>query len=124
MVTTDVERDAQFSSRGTYRYALWRVWDRRRPRIAWVMLNPSTADGTTDDPTICRCMSFSDAWGAGGLTVVNLFAARATDPKQLAAFGDPVGPLNDLFLRNTLVAEQVEVVCAWGAHASVEDFFA
>jgi hypothetical protein len=119
--TRDIERGACMSTCGTYRYALWRVWDRRRPRITWVMLNPSTACGTMDDPTTRRCIRFSAAWGAGGLTVANLFAARTTDPALLADFDDPVGPLNDIYLRNALAAENMYVVCAWGAQAWVAD---
>lgn len=39
---------------GPYRYRLWRIWDRALPMVCWVMLNPSTADATEDDPTIGR----------------------------------------------------------------------
>jgi hypothetical protein len=119
MIASEVERGARISACGTYRYLLWRAWDRHRPRIAWVMLNPSTADGVTDDPTIRRCIGFSGAWGTGGLTVANLFAFRATDPRSLARVADPVGPLNDSYLRRMLADEHMFVVCAWGAQPCV-----
>lgn len=47
------------------------------------MLNPSTADAEIDDPTITRCIGFAKSWGFGGLMVGNLWAYRATDPKEL-----------------------------------------
>jgi len=61
---------------GDYRYHLWRTWDETRPRLLWVMLNPSTADGETDDPTVRRCIGFSKGWGYGSIEIVNLFAYR------------------------------------------------
>lgn len=65
------------------------------PVMVWVMLNPSTADGESDDPTIRKCMGFARRSSHGGIIVVNLFAYRATDPKTLRSIADPVGPDND-----------------------------
>ena len=48
---------AMISADGQYRYRLWRTWDPSLHKLVWVMLNPSTADGQTDDPTIRRCIS-------------------------------------------------------------------
>jgi hypothetical protein len=82
------------------------------------MLNPSTADAETDDPTIRRCMSFARREGAGGIIVVNLFGLRATDPHELSLAVDPFGPENEEAIR--AVVQQaayttMPVVCAWGA---------
>ncbi|MCV7255651.1 DUF1643 domain-containing protein [Mycobacterium hackensackense] len=108
---------ATMSDCGTYRYRLTRIWDESKPVLAWVMLNPSTADGSTNDPTIRRCIAFAKAWGFGGITVVNLYALRATDPKQLWQHADPVGPDNDAELAN--VAECYSLVMlAWGSNAA------
>ena len=54
------------------------------------MLNPSTADDRRDDPTIRRCMAFACAWGYSALER-NLFAWRATDPRELLVASDPTG---------------------------------
>lgn len=78
-----------------YRYSLTRVWDRDRSRVCFVMLNPSTADETHNDPTIRRCIGFSDRWGYGSLIVVNLFAFRTHDPRILKATADPLGADNN-----------------------------
>jgi hypothetical protein len=59
------------------------------------MLNPSTADERRDDPTIRRCIGFSRARGFGGKTVVNLFALRTPEPRDLREHADPIGPDND-----------------------------
>lgn len=101
---------------GAYRYNLKRIWDRSLPRICWVMLNPSTADAMQDDPTIRRVRNFSKAWGYGGFTVYNLFALRATDPKELLTHPDPVGEATDDLLVSYVTATRYHrVVAAWGA---------
>lgn len=104
---------------GPYRYRLWREWE-PGPRIAFVMLNPSTADAEEDDPTIRRCVGFAKALGAGAIDVVNLFALRATDPRELAKHSAPVGPENDAWIV-TAALECEMVICAWGAHAHARD---
>lgn len=111
-------RGAVLSPDGVYRYRLWRIWDADRHPTAFVMLNPSTADASVDDPTIRRCMGFARSWGAGGIVVVNLHAYRATDPRDLmAAAGrgvDVIGPDNDAHVRAVFSVVD-SVVFAWGA---------
>lgn len=108
------ERDALLSDCGTYRYWLMRHWDYDLKPAGFVMLNPSTADATQDDPTIRKCVEFARTWGAGGIEVVNLFAYRATDPKALAEYkGDLVGPENDRSIRDVL-EHCFPLVAAWG----------
>lgn len=89
---------AVISECGVYRYRLWRVWDDCRPVMVWVMLNPSTADATADDPTIRRCIGFAKREGFGSIDVLNVFALRATDPDALLTHPDPFGPDNEEWL--------------------------
>lgn len=67
-----------------HRYKLARRWA-SGPTAGFIMLNPSTADESKDDPTIRRCISFAKREGCGALIVVNLFSFRATSPKDLWA---------------------------------------
>ena len=110
-------RTADVSPCGRYRYALGRRWG-DGPGLVFVMLNPSTADAERDDPTIRKCMSYARRWGYFRVIVVNLFAFRATDPKDLRAAiaigDDVVGPLNDAAIRG-VVACADRVICACGA---------
>lgn len=118
-ITTGLISSAVISDCGTYRYRLTRIWDRSKPVLAWVMLNPSTADANINDPTIRRCIGFAKAWGYGGIVVVNQYALRATDPKELRLHPDPVGPDNDAEL--VRVAETYPLIMlAWGTKASLE----
>lgn len=151
-----VSKGARISADGKYRYHLWREWrlwpepahwdwlyddDGKtklvdgagaplgRPRsVLFVMLNPSTADGEEDDPTIRRCVNFARSWGYDRLDVVNLFAFRATEPAELLALNhldDPVGPLNSSTIEG-LIEDRTEffgsgvdkVICAWGNHGA------
>ena len=107
---------------GTYRYWLERRWaDGGWPQV-FVTLHPSTADAAVDDPTVGRCRGYARREGASGLVLVNLFAFRAADPKELSLMADlgvdVVGPRNAESLGMALLTAQLyrqRVVCAWGA---------
>lgn len=107
---------AEFSKDRKYRYRLWREWNKTKPAVLFVMLNPSTADELVLDSTVSRCLSFAKEWGYGRLEVANLFALRATDPKELNKVEDPVGGVeNDVWIR-WLSQEANLTVAAWGTH--------
>lgn len=112
-----VDSGALFDSSGTYRYTLWRRWSIDHPQVAFIMLNPSTADEQSNDPTIRRCIDFAWTWGFGGLEIVNLFAYRATLPRQLLKAEKPIGAENNSYL---LQASQrsASLVLAWGTHGT------
>ena len=104
--------------RGSYRYSLTRAWG-TGPTLAWGMLNPSTADADEDDPSVRRCIGFSKSWGYGALILVNLFALKATNPKELRLVDDPIGPDNFLFLERAF--RDHDMIAAWGAHGAYLD---
>ncbi len=109
---------AVISDCGQYRYMLKRVWG-KGPMLPFCMLNPSTADAEQDDPTIRRCIGFAKREGFGGIIVVNLFAFRATSPKDMQAAPFPFGPDNHRHLNEVAQAAKlydVPIVCAWGAN--------
>jgi hypothetical protein len=117
---------ADISECGLYRYRLWRdVWpvapdDHEDSRTClFVMLNPSTADGVDDDPTIRRCIGFCRRWGYDMLTVVNLFAFRSTKPSGMLGASDPIGPDNDAFIREEAESAS-RIVLAWGSHTEIK----
>lgn len=108
-----MNKSAIISSNEKYRYGLLRSWDIHKPYVMFIMLNPSTADGVKDDPTITRCINFAKSWGYGGLWVGNLYAYRATDPKELKNTPDPWGPENFMQLQSMVDRCKI-IVCAWG----------
>lgn len=111
-----------------YRYQLWRRWEPLPPEgklksCLFIMLNPSTADGTEDDPTIRRCVDFARRWGFGVMEVVNLFAYRATDPRVVLGLHrfniDPVGYQNKRWVQEAAAGAGL-IVCAWGTHGAFQ----
>lgn len=142
-----VDFGAELSDCGRYRYRLWREWRGTHDPVNWrwlheedgsvakdgagydlgeplacvfVMLNPSTADATKDDPTIRRCVGFAKRWNYERVEVINLFAFRSTDPATLLALNhddDPVGPDNLAHVDRLLPRAGI-IIAAWGAHGA------
>ena len=110
-----MERDAAISACGRFRYRLGRRWGPGH-YLLFVMLNPSTADAEVDDPTIRRCIRFARDHDYDGIQVVNLYAYRATDPRELKAAGYPVGPENDAHIRAAIQGSGA-ICVAWGDRA-------
>jgi hypothetical protein len=121
-----MKRSATISQCGRYRYELARTWVEPDSAIAdayavFIMLNPSTADASQDDPTIRRCISYARQWGMGGLVVVNLFAWRATDPRELYEHPDEkIGEQNDEYIVANCRMARI-VVAAWGTRGALLD---
>lgn len=106
---------AKFSDCKKYRYCLWRIWDKELPTIAFIGLNPSTANESTNDATIRRVISFAKQWGYGGVYMLNCFPYVSTDPKEM----NPENITNDCMEINTnwifKIAELCqEIIFAWG----------
>src|SRR3954453_12830581 len=108
---------ASFSSCRRWRYLLWRRWDAARPVANFLMLNPSTADEFRLDPSCTRARVYAEHWGFGALIVTNIFAWRATDPRDMKGVSEPVGRANDRAILRA-AREAKLVVCAWGNHGS------
>lgn len=76
---------ATFSECGRYRRTLWRRWGQSDGLALFIGMNPSTADGDVDDPTVRREILFAQRWGFNGLMKCNIGDYRATDPRHLPA---------------------------------------
>lgn len=113
-------KSATISPDGKSRYTLARVWDRSKPPLLFIMLNPSTADENTDDATIRKCIGFAQRMQFGSILVVNLFAFRARDPDDLKVAGFPLDYVNNSVIKEA-VFETMEyegsICCAWGTKA-------
>lgn len=105
--------EADYSPCLAYRYRLERRWG-DAPVQTWIMLNPSTATELADDPTIARVSRRARAAGAGGVRILNLFAFRATLPRDFFAAADPVGPKTDRIFD----ALNGQAVAGWGVHGA------
>lgn len=107
---------AEYSPCEKYRYRLWRIWDESAKPCVFIGLNPSKATELILDNTVRRCVNYARDWGYGGLHMLNIFAYRATDPKDMFACVEPIGgPRNDEAILETVALGGV-TVAAWGAH--------
>ena len=118
---------------GPYRYKLVRE---RRPGIppgmskcpellremVFIGLNPSTADGHLNDPTLRKCLAYAESHGCCRVTMLNLFAWRETHPDNLALAAatdeNVIGPDNQRQIRKALTEYDnrtiYAVVACWG----------
>ena len=117
MIPRDPRIGAEFSPCRQYRYRLWRQWNAERAKALFVLLNPSMADETQNDPTVERCERRARMWGYGGVEVVNLFAYRSTDPKVLYRVSEPIGMMNDEAILIATIDAGI-VICGWGEHGA------
>ena len=107
------KNDAKFSPCRKYRYVLYRIWDKSKPLVMFIGLNPSKADETRDDPTIRRCINFAKSWEYGGIFVTNLFAYRTNIPKKMKSYDDPIGEENDKWIK--IISKKASIIiAAWG----------
>jgi hypothetical protein len=111
--------EALFSKDGKYRYFLTRRWGTGLRWIAWIGLNPSTADAIRDDPTIRRCIAYSREWDYDGMIMLNIFTLRSTDPKKLYESEDPVGPENNKAILEACKFAETRL-CCWGNHGKLK----
>lgn len=132
MADAAMERAANLSACGTYRWTLSRRWASGGSSVCWIMLNPSTADAEVDDPTIREVIRFSRLWGYQAATVVNLYPFRSSSPAKCRRWADweahgPDWAVRDLIQENAeVVAREARgaelVIAAWGAAPWASDW--
>ena len=83
MQESTIKRHALLSKDKKYRYSLKRIWDNDKPKVLFIMLNPSLADNYQDDPTIRRLIKFAKLYGYGGFYIGNLFSYITPYPSEL-----------------------------------------
>lgn len=126
-------RSARISTDGAHRAVLYRWLDpackakccsaesgsaiTRVGYLAWVLNNPSKADGLEDDPTIRRLWTFTRAIGFHQMHVVNTNSYRATEPKDARTPSEEYLAINDQWLAHTH-AKSGMTICAWGDKAN------
>ena len=118
-----MQRGAKFSKDRSRRFVLWRIWNKTKPMMMWVMMNPSIAGETVDDHTIRKCIGFAKRWGFGGFFVVNRFALVSTKPEFLLSYAlNETCELllhdadNMYWIRHT-VKRCEYAICAWGCES-------
>ena len=114
-------KKAIISDCNKYRYELHREWDKKKGKVLFIMLNPSTADGVEDDLTTIRCMNFAKKWGYGGIMIGNIYPFRAKRPKNLRKWlkehnGVGIANWENQCSIQDMAGEADIIVCAWGCN--------
>lgn len=117
-------RSAVISPCGTHRFQLLRefeIEDTERSiggtSVLFVLNNPSTADGKSEDPTSRRGKGYTDAWGHSRYYFGNTNPWRSTDPRLARVPPEDVLTENDLWLRE-MASEASLTIAAWGGKAN------
>ena len=113
-------KKAIISECNLYRYELHRIWDKSKPKVLFIMLNPSTADAMNDDATTIRCVNYAKRWGFGSMMIGNIYPYRAKSPRRLTAW-KTFGERYSVFKENQQHVEMMIdtadlIVCAWGGN--------
>jgi len=104
-----------FSKDGKYRYFIIKTWDKSKPRIMFIMLNPSTKHDLDSPNALSKCIEYAKIWDYGSICIVNIFAFRSNTPTGLYSERDPIGPENDKFIK--IFAKHVDMILlGWGNH--------
>ena len=113
-------KKALISDCGKYRYELHREWDKKKGKVLFIMLNPSTADGLNNDLTTIRCINFAKKWGYGGIMIGNIYPFRAKRPKDLRKWNkdliDTQPLMNNIVHVNKMASQADLIICAWGCN--------
>lgn len=107
------KQDARFSDDRKFRFSLYREWDSAKPKVAFIGLNPSTANEITNDNTITKCAKIAANNGFGAFYMINLFTYVTAYPNELLTCGNP-DYLADDYIHNVTVNCSATVAC-WGA---------
>ncbi len=110
-----VKRSVWFSDGERYRHRLRAEWDAAKPMLAFMMLNPSTANHLVDDATFRLCIGRAYRLGYGAVELVNTNDWRATHPSELPKVLHPVSADNFAYVTDTAHRADL-LVCAWGTH--------
>lgn len=113
MKESNIKRDALISSDKKHRYSLKRIWDDKKLKVLFIMLNPSLANSDKDDPTIRRLINFTKQLGYGGFYVGNLFSYITPYPKDLVDKDLSFSNKNLKEIRKMITLSK-EVIYGWG----------
>lgn len=118
VIENTIRSMAVISSDGLYRYRLTKIWDEDKPCIAFILLNPSTADNLRTDITAMNICNYSIANDYGRIDIVNLFAFRATNSKDMPYWREAIGEYNDQYILDAVLGAS-KVIIGWGSDQKV-----
>ena len=114
------QKSAIFNKDKSKRFLLTRSWDYKNElsSCVFIMMNPSIADSKTDDPTVKKCVYYSNKFGHNRLSIVNIFPNVSTVPK-INEFSFCKN--NFHFIKDVLKDNQY-IYLAWGFNLEIQEW--
>jgi hypothetical protein len=99
-----MRRVALFDSKlvPTRRYYLRISWDKSKPILGYLLLNPSTANEDDDDPTSRFLKAFAESKGFGSIIIVNVISFIEHKSEVLDIYDYRSDPKNLRYIRRML----------------------
>jgi hypothetical protein len=105
------------SPNGTHRYHFEKTWDKTKPPLQFVMLNPSHGSHDKKDHTLGKITNMAKANGYGGVHVSNLYAFRSRNPNEL----NNTANRGEVDISRFISKHAKDVVVAWGSGGGIKD---
>ena len=114
-----IKCEAIFNDEHTHRYLWRRVWDKDKPTIAIIMLNPCHADNiVTDTTTSLVVNNVAKLQEYGGVEILNLYSKLTTKIKFKEETDEELNDKeNDSYILKTVAASS-KTILAWGKASS------
>ena len=101
-----------------YRWILEFQISNNRKELIFIGLNPSLSDNKFTDNTTKKIIKISSFNKYGNLKIINLFALISKNPENLINHSDPIGFLNNQFIKSSLIYWSGNIHCdlwlGWG----------
>lgn len=110
-----IKCEAIFNDDRTHRYLWKRVWDKEKPTISIIMLNPCHADNIITDTTTALVVNNVAKLGEyGGVEILNLYSKLTSKLRFLEDNDKDLNePENDSFIEKSVMASS-KTILAWG----------
>ena len=93
------------------RYQLWRIWNKEKPLILFILLNPSNADEKNDDKTVKKLIGFTKIFEYGGFYLGNLYSLTNSTPSPAKFICDEARNIKHIEI---MKKKCKQVVVGWG----------
>ena len=111
---TTIKCEAIFNDKHTHRYLWRRVWDKDKPIISVIMLNPSQSDNIITDTTTTLVVNNVAKLGEyGGVEILNLYSKLTSKISFREADEELNDKDNDAYIIKSVEAS-TKTILAWG----------
>ena len=117
-----IKCEAVFNEDRTHRFLWKRVWDKDKPLVCVIALNPCLSDNIVTDTTTALCINnVARLENYGGLQIVNLYSLLTSKLNfRWNSDEDLNAPENDQYIKKAVEESEIAVL-AWGRVSASND---